>query len=473
MSVGIAGVGVYAPTSRLSTDEIAETWGNVNAPGIEATAVPAADEDVLTMGYEAAQRALNATGTNPDDVTTLIFATTNPPLAEETLLPHLGEMLALPDDSELELHTGSIAAGLVALKAGLRAVDDGTALVVASDAPRGNPDTAIEQGAGAGATAFVLTVGAPAKVTDWASYSEPSSGTRFRRRGAQVTEGLGITAFDRDAFRTVVTGALDQLTYDPETIGAAAVQATNGRLPYRITDALPVSNENLAQYTTVHNIGDTGVASVPLSLACALADGISDILGIAVGSEATAEAVTIAVHDTVPTIIDLGGTSDLEYDEYLRQQGELSKRKPEGGGGYVSIPTWHRSSAQRYRLEAGRCSVCGELNLPPRGACSYCHKLAEYAPVRLDRTGVVEAVSVISQGGAPPEFSELQGRSGAYVTGIVAFDSPEGDSASIPAMFVETDPDDVTVGDGVEMTIRRIYAQEGVPRYGFKVKPQN
>lgn len=471
--VGIAAVSAYAPPRRLSTGEIAETWGSADAPGIETTAVPAADEDTVTMGFEAARRALDAAGIEGEDVTHLGFATTNPPLEEETLLPHLVEMLDLPEGVATELHTGSLAAGGTALRSAVQVVDDGTAVVVASDAPRGDPDTAVEQGAGAGAAAFILTPDAPARVTDWAIYSEPASGTRFRRRGSDVTEGLGITGYDREAFRTVVTGALDDLEYDADAIDAAAVQAANGRRPYRIGDVLPVSNRRLAEHATVDELGDTGVASAPLSLAIALADNADRILAVAVGGEAKAEAVVVARDGPVPAAVDLDGDIDLEYDEYLRLRGELTGGEPEGGGGYVSVPTWHGSLAQRYRLEAGRCPACGELNLPPSGACSYCRELVDYEPVRLARTGVVEAVSVISQGGAPPEFAELQGRSGAYATGIVAFDGPDGDSASIPAMFVDVPPEAVAVGEAVSMTIRRIYTQEGVPRYGFKVTPED
>lgn len=470
---GIAGVGAYAPSSRVPAEAIAETWGQSKAAGIESTAVPAPDEDAITMGYEAARRALDVAEVAPEDVGHLAVATTNPPLAEESLLPHFAEMLGVPEDAETALYTGSLAAGFTALGSGLRAVSDGAAVVVASDAPRGDPDTAVEQSAGAGAAAFLLTPDAPVRVTDRATYSLPASGSRFRRRGSEVTEGLGITSYDRQAFRAVVTGALDRLEYDSDAVDAAAVQATNGRRPYRIADGLPVSDEELARHETVHDLGDTGVASTPLSVAKALADGATRVVGVAVGNEATAEAAAFTVGEDIPTSMALAGDTDLDYDEYLRQRGELTDGEPAGGGGYVSVPTWHRSLAQRYRLEAGRCSSCGELNLPPNGACSYCRELVEYDPVQLARTGVVEAVSVISQGGAPPEFADLQQRSGAYATGIVAFDGPNDDSASLPAMFVDVDPDDVAVGDEVEMTIRRIYTQEGVPRYGFKVRPRS
>ena len=472
MSPGIAGAGAYAPKTRLPSDAIAEAWGQFKAGGIEEVAVPGPDEDVLTMGYEAARNALDAAGIEGTDIGAIAFATTNPPVEEEALLPRFGEMFGIPETAETTLYTGALTAGVRALRGAARSVaETGPGLVVASDAPRGELDEALGQGAGAGAAAFVVTADGAASLDAFASVSEPAAGTRFRQRGSERSEGLGITPFDRQAFSSTVTGALDELDYDEDTVDAAAVQATDGRQPYRVTGALPVSGEELKTHATVHTLGDTGAASVPLSIASALADGASGIVGVAAGSGATAEAVAVGVADDVPTTLALDGETDIDYAGYLRQRGEITGGAPQGGGGYVSLPAWHRSLAQRYRLEAGRCPACGRLNMPPRGACSHCHELVEYDPVELSRTGTVEASSIISQGGAPPEFAELQGGSGKYATGIVAFDGPEGGSASLPALFVEVDPEAVDVGDEVEMTIRKIYTQEGVTRYGFKVRP--
>jgi len=79
---------------------------------------------------------------------------------------------------------------------------------------------------------------------------------------------------------------------------------------------------------------------------------------------------------------------------------------------------------------------------------------------------------VIGAGGAPPEFVEQQSRGGPYTSAVVALDGPDGGSVSIPAQVVEHD-DRVQIGDPVEATIRRVYAQEGVIRYGFKMRPRS
>jgi len=55
------------------------------------------------------------------------------------------------------------------------------------------------------------------------------------------------------------------------------------------------------------------------------------------------------------------------------------------------------------------------------------------------------------------------------VAAVVALDGPDGDSASIPTQVL-TGGEDVGIGDPVETTIRRVYEQEDVVRYGFKAQ---
>ncbi|MFC6737209.1 Zn-ribbon domain-containing OB-fold protein, partial [Halolamina salina] len=129
------------------------------------------------------------------------------------------------------------------------------------------------------------------------------------------------------------------------------------------------------------------------------------------------------------------------------------------------------TTPQRHRLVAGRCPDCGALNFPAGGACGDCHaQVEEYERVELPGEGTVEATTTIAQGGAPPEFVEQQSRSGPFVSAIVALDGPDGGSVSVPSQVL-ADGEDVEIGTRVEATIRRIYTQEGVIRYGFKLRP--
>ncbi|QFU84697.1 zinc ribbon domain-containing protein [Natronorubrum aibiense] len=468
----ITAIGAYAPRFRITSEAFTEAWGQFQAAGISEKAVPAADEDALTMAYEAATRALEAADCTGEDISWLGFATSNPPLAEEDLTARLGALLALPADSTRHVFAGSTRAGTRALWAGMDAVDAGSkrGLIVAADAPQGEPDDAVDQAAGAGAAAFVLETDGEATIVDRAEYAAAYPGTRFREADSETTDGLGITQYDRQAFAETIGGAVDGLEVDPDP-DAAAIQAPDGKLPYRVAGPAGVGTDEIQTAATVHELGDLGAASVPVSIARSLADGHESVLAISHGSGAGADAFVLESSSTVPAVVDLEGGDTLSYAEYLRQRGVVTSGQPAGGGAYVSVPTWKRSLPQRYRLEAGRCPDCGALSFPPGGACDDCGSLEEPTPVELSGTGTIEAVTTISQGGAPPEFAEQQAQSGDYAAAIVALESENGDTVSAPAMGTDAEPSAFAVGDRVETTIRRIYTQEGVTRYGFKIRP--
>ncbi|WIV66981.1 zinc ribbon domain-containing protein [Natrialbaceae archaeon AArc-T1-2] len=468
---GIASVGAYAPRYRLTAEAVEEAWGQFHGAGISETAVPAGDEDALTMAHEAAALALAAGDVDADEIGALLIGTTTPPYEEEAIPPRLASTLGLGTDLETRQFTGSTRAGLEALVTGLEFADEPT-LVVASDAPRGAPDDEVEHAGGAGAAAVVLAPDGPGAVTDTAEHVSLFPGTRFRPRGSEETTGLGVTGYDRQAFTETVAAAADALEGDLADADAVCLQSPNGKLPYRAAGDLGVDTDALQAGTTVHDLGDTGAASVLLGLASALEDGHTDLGLIGYGSGGGATAARLA-GEGVAVRTRLEGVETLSYGEYLRMRGDVTPGEPDGGGAYVSVPSWKRTIPQRHRLVAGRCEECGSLAFPPEGACTECGAFEAYDEVSLPGTGTVEAATVIGQGGAPPEFVEQQAREGAYVSAVVALDGPGGDrdeAVSTPTQVLAVGDENVDVGDRVEATIRRIYTQEGVTRYGFKMR---
>lgn len=469
--VQIAAIGAYAPRLRIAAEEFEDAWGSFDAAGVEQKAVPEADEDTLTMGIEAAKRALAAGGYDGVDVSHLAFATTSPPMAEEDLTARLASVLGAPDGVTTQTMTGSTRAGAQALNAALDAGpwNDGVGVVVVSDCPKGAPDSGIEHAAGAGGAALVLDGEGPGTILDRASHVEPYHGTRFRTSGDDETTGLGVTQYDRDAFTTALAGAADALGKSPDGVDAAAVQSPDGKLPYRAAGALGVDTKTITAAETVSTLGDTGAASVFLGAVTAFEGGAERLLLAAYGSGTGAN--TVVVDGSVPVESALSGETDLSYAEYLRRRGEITSDEPEGGGAYVSVPSWKRTIDQRHRLVAGQCSACDALNFPPDGACRRCNdRSVEYERVELPGTGIIEAVTTIAQGGAPPEFVEQQSKSGPFCSAVVALDGPGGEeTVSVPSQVL-AGSDEVDIGTAVEATVRRIYTQEGVIRYGFKMQ---
>jgi hydroxymethylglutaryl-CoA synthase len=473
----IRSVGAYTPAFRIAAEEFAEAWGRFEASGIESKAVPDADEDALTMAAAASRRALSASDIACDAIEWLACATTTPPFAEEELTPRLASMLGVSERAHLQRFTGSTRAGTRAI---LAAPPSKTALVVASDCPRGEPDDAREHAAGAGAAAFVLSPDGThsATIVEHGEYAEPYPGTRFRQTGHDRIEEIDVTNYERQAFTETLAGAAESV--DTDGVTAAAVQAPNGKLPYRASSALGVEQATIQECATVHSVGDTGAASVPISLARALANGHKTVLAAAFGSGAGADVLRIEVNDpdSISTDCVLDGDRNLTYPAYLRRRGEITSPGIDTGAAYVSVPSWQRSIPQRHRLVAGGCPKCGTLTFPPEGACSGCHELVEYEPIELWGRGTVETVTNIGRGGAPPEFAEQQARSGAFGVAIIRFERTDDNSAdssddntsvSLPGQLVE----EATIGERVVPVIRRMYTQEGVTRYGAKFVPES
>jgi hydroxymethylglutaryl-CoA synthase len=491
--LGIAGVGAYAPRNYVTSETVEAAWGRFAGSGVEQTAVPAADEDTLTMATEAARLALDAADVAPERVTRLTVASTTPPTEEPGMPARLVSLLGLDAGVSTRQVGGSANAGAGALAEILGsssredAIDEAV-LVVASDAVRGDPDSAVDHAGGAGAAAVVLTLAGPGRVQGIAEYTATYPGTRIRQAGEREAEELGVTAYEREAYRKTVGGAVDALgesVGNPDAgvavadVDAAAVGAPDGSLPYRARDVLEIGTETIQAGATVHVLGDCGTAMPLLGLARALDEGNESVLVVGYGAGSEATALVVETDEAVPVARRTAGTDEVSYAEYLRLRGEITSGEPAGGGAYVSVPSWRRTLPQRHRLVAGRCPECGSLAFPPEGACRECHELVKYESVRLARRGVVETATTIGQGGSPPEFAEQQARGGSYVSAVVAFGEAEreetgsaGDArtVSVPMQVVACD-ETPGVGTEVVTTVRRIYEQEGVIRYGLKAMP--
>lgn len=466
---GIEAAAVYLPTYRLPMDEQREVWNAVRAPGIESTAVPAADEDTLTMAVAAAERVLATWDGDRDTVSSAWFATTTPPAAEGTLSGRLGTVLGLDPAVETVDVQGDLLAGAAALEGGLER--GGPALVAVADAPPGDPGDEGQRG-GAGAAAFLVNEDPSVVLLGRAREGAEYPGVRYRPTAGDI-EGLGVRAYERAAVRESVAAAMARLRVDRSPLAAAALHQPHGRAPQRLGGALDLEDAAVAQGIVADRIGDAGAAGVAIGICAALHGRAATdrTLAAFAGSEGGAAVSVWEGGITVPGIESLDEGVNVDYATAMRLRGHLGEASIAGGGAYVSLPTWRGTIPQRYRLEAGRCQECGSVAFPPTGACPDCGHRGEYDPVELERTGKVAAVTTISEGAAPPEFAKLQRRSGPFATAIVECPAADGGSARLPAMLTHEEPASVSIGDRVKATFRRLYEQEGNVRYGLKFGP--
>lgn len=470
-TLGIAGIGAYAPRYRLSADAVRHALDTFRASGIESVAVPDADEDPLTMAWEASKRALDAAGVDGAELGAIYLASTTLATLDESPVHHLATSFAAPEALDSRTFTGSAAACGDALASALEAPGDRPVLVVASDVPRGSQDSSIGHAAGSGAAAVVLTTDGDGAVDAHSTATRSYPGTRYRLASDdEGSRGLGITQYDREAYTETLRVALDGISTDG--LDAAALTMSDGKLPYRAAGAVGLDTETVANAETVSSLGDTGAASALLGLANAATGEAQHVLLAAYGSGSTCHAFRLDVR-AVPVSTALEGDVDVDYATAMRLRGVFSSGQPAGGGANVTTPTYRRSLPQRYRLLAGACRDCAELVFPPENACPHCGSRAGYEDTPLPPRGDIVATTVIGTGGAPPEFVDQQNRSGAYGTAIVRF-SPEDDSRSVdvPLQVVLGDVDDApAIGHRVTTVLRVLYDQQGVRRYGLKAVP--
>lgn len=306
----IESVGTYVPRYRITAETIGEAWNGFEARGVHEKRVAAGDEDTVTMAVEAAKDALAASTYGREAIQTLALGTTTPPVEEGDIGVQIAEIIGLDRSTEVAVHSQSTRAGTRALIAALRAETPG--LVVAADSPLADPDSAIDHAAGAGAVALVVG-DEGADIVETATYTQEYPGTRFRRRGSETTETYDATAYERDAYTTVIGGAVEKLAESPDAI---APTAPDGSIPNRAAGVA----DGATVYQYADELGDTGAASPLFGLVAAWEDGASPVTVVGFGDGAGADAVTI--DGSLSVEIDRRAT-DISYAEYLRKRGHI------------------------------------------------------------------------------------------------------------------------------------------------------
>ena len=122
-------------------------------------------------------------------------------------------------------------------------------------------------------------------------------------------------------------------------------------------------------------------------------------------------------------------------------------------------PRYHREIPQRYRLEAAKCSGCGEISFPPRLICPKC-KAKEFKSVKLNDEGKILTYTIIRVG------SEKFSKETPYAVGIIELN----DGVKITAQIADAEVDELKIGQKVKLVLRKIQedGKSGILCYGYK-----
>ena len=122
-----------------------------------------------------------------------------------------------------------------------------------------------------------------------------------------------------------------------------------------------------------------------------------------------------------------------------------------------------RLKSQRYSLVGEECDNCGTKLFPPRDVCLECEAPAKEL---FTFTGVGEVYSYTTIYDAPAGFEEFT----PYSVALVKLN----EGPLITAQLTDIDPEDVTIGQEVEMVTRKMRSDgaEGMIVYGYKFRPR-
>ncbi|MDJ0790120.1 MAG: hypothetical protein QNK05_25265, partial [Myxococcota bacterium] len=257
--------GVYVPPTRLN---LAQIGGRPPRDGGPEKAVAWNDEDSVTLAVSAGVSCL--AGFDRESVDGVLFTTTTQPFQEKQGAALIARALDLPRSVRTADLTGSLRAGLGALRAAADSVAAGSArrvLVVVSDCRMGAPGSAQERSFGDAAAAFLVgegpgiaTLGESFSVSDeivdvWRTAGDPFVHAWEER--FIVQEGYVPRSVE------AVRGLLEKTGTAIGDFHKIALYAPDARSHGTVARALGIDGDRL-QDPLLASVGNSGAAAAPL-----------------------------------------------------------------------------------------------------------------------------------------------------------------------------------------------------------------
>jgi hydroxymethylglutaryl-CoA synthase len=471
MTAGIVTWGTYLPYWRLTRAAIAQVLGSGPAKG--ARAVASYDEDTTTLGVEAGRRALAVGTAAPQD---LLFSTPAPGYLDKTSATTVHAALGLDRDCAAYDFCGSSRSALGTVVMALQGAPSRRALAVVSDLRTGLAGGAEERDAGDGGAAFLCGPdGAVAELIGRGSTSDEFL-DRWRVPG-EADSHVWEERFGEEMYvplaREAFAAALKDAGVTEDDVDHAIVAGLHVRAVKAITKGLGVRDGVLAPDLAA-SVGNLGAAQAAVALCdvleraepgqvivvLSLADGADALVLRTTGELTAAQAARTAAG--VPSVAEqvAAGRDDLPYATFLTWRGQMHREPPRRPDPErPGAPTVHRSEEWKYAFAASRCQVCGFRHMPPTRACLSCHTIDQMQPERLaDTPGTVATFTIdhLAFSLSPP-----------VVGVIVDFDG----GGRYRCEMTDVVASELSIGDRVSMTFRRVWTAQGVHNYFWKARP--
>lgn len=306
--VGITDYGFYIPRYRIKVEDIATYWGKC-ADKVELSlrifekSVASADEDVLTMAYEASSSFLLHKQKLKEKIGAVFVGSETSPYAVKPISTSLAEWLELSHDYlaydtqfACKAATGAFISVLGMVKSG----DIESALVCASDKANARPKDVLEYSAGSGANAWLLgKENVIAEVVNWHSYS--SDTPDFWRRAKSEYPSHGGRFTGTPAYFLHLSEAVKRLLKKtgtkPSEYSNVVFHMPNGTFPLKAAKQLGFSKEQMEIGYIVPKLGNSYSASALMGLVSVLevSQPGDTILFASYGSGAGSDAIQFKI----------------------------------------------------------------------------------------------------------------------------------------------------------------------------------
>ncbi len=464
--IGITSYSLYIPRFRLERSLIARAWGTAQADG--ATAVANYDEDALTMATDA------ALGCFTDDeiggIDGVYFASTSAPYREK----QVASVVATACDALRRVHSadfaGSVRAGMSALIAALNAVRAGAlkdVLVTAADTRVAAPESELEGLLGDAAAAVrVGSANVIAEVVDVASVSEEfthlwrTDTERFLQAfPGRFSYTHGYARDLGEAIRMLLT----QQNLKPDAIAKLALSSPDARAASDLAKELGFDPQRQVAPSVLSAIGSAGAADPLLALGAVLDDAKPGDWIIVGAYGEGADAALLRVTGNLPQRraahswkqwID-SKTLLPTYEKYLKFRRVIDVDEP---GEAINNVLESKELKQDVRLYGSRCEACGMVQFPIARVCIKCQARDRLSDHKLRKQGTIFTFTVDHlianvEHPLPMAVVDMDGGGRLYLQ-VTDFAEPE-----------------VTIGQPVTLTYRRLHEGGGNHNYFWKARP--
>jgi hydroxymethylglutaryl-CoA synthase len=342
---GIVGYGVYVPRYRIKTSEIAHVWGEdreriEKGLGIIEKAVPAMDEDSITLAVEAGKHALARAKITPEEIGAVYVGSESKVYAVKPNASVVAEALSItPNTTAADLEF-ACKAGTAGMQACMGLVDAGIikyGMAIGSDTAQGRPGDALEYSAGAGAVAIIIGKGEESIAEIKLTYSFTTDTPDFwRRPKADYPSHGGRFTGEPAYFKHLLNaarGAMEKSSLEVEDFDFFVFHQPNAKFPLAAAKKLGIEKEKVMPSLVTPYIGNTYSASSLFGLAKVLdqCNGGERILLVSFGSGAGSDAFVIEVKDRIQDVKYLAPTVQefidkktyISYVQYLKHRNKI------------------------------------------------------------------------------------------------------------------------------------------------------